>query len=57
MRVGETAKIRIKKIHGFGRPLRVDELKFPKGYEVEGSDNRKRLTGETIIYEVELIDF
>ena len=53
MRIGEVAKIRIKKKHGFGRPLRVDELRFPKGYD-EG-ENRGRLTGETIIYEVELI--
>ena len=32
MRKGEISKIRIKKIHGFGRPLRVDELNFPANY-------------------------
>jgi FKBP-type peptidyl-prolyl cis-trans isomerase 2 len=32
MRKGEKSKIRMKKIHGFGRPLRVDELRFPEGY-------------------------
>lgn len=57
MRKGEVAKIRIKKIHGFGRPLRVDELRFPKGYEQEGSELRNRLTKEQIIYEVRLVDF
>jgi FKBP-type peptidyl-prolyl cis-trans isomerase 2 len=57
MRKGERSKIRIKKKHGFGRPLRVDVLRFPEGWGEEGSDNRNRLTGETIIYEVEMIDF
>jgi len=57
MRKGEISKIRIKKKHGFGRPLRVDVLRFPVGYGEEDSDNRKRLTGETIIYEVEMVDF
>jgi len=57
MRKGEISKIRMKKIHGFGRPLKIDELKFPVDYSEEGSDGRKRLVGETIIYEVELIDF
>lgn len=55
MRKGEISKIRIKPKHGFGRPLRVEELNFPKGWE-EG-EKRKRLTGETIIYEVELVDY
>lgn len=53
MRVGEVAKIYIKKKHGFGRPLRVDELNFPKGYE-DGA-GRERLINEQIIYEVELV--
>lgn len=57
MRKGEIAKIRIKKKHGFGRPLRVDELKFPKGYDEEGSEGRNRLISESIVYEVELVDF
>ena len=56
MRKGEIAKIRIKKKHGFGRPLRVETLNFPDGYKEEG-DKRNRLLKETIIYEVELIDF
>ena len=55
MRKGEVSKIRKKKIHGFGRPLRVDELKFPTNY-TEG-EGRQRLISETIIYEVELVDF
>ena len=53
MRVGEVAKIRIKKKHGFGRALKVDELKFPQGWS-EGA-GRERLVNEQIIYEVELI--
>ena len=57
MRKGEKAKIRIKKKHGFGRPLRQDELKFPPNYDEEGSENKKRLTSEQIIYEVELVDY
>lgn len=57
MRKGEVAKIRIKKKHGFGRPLRQDELNFPKDYDEEGSENNKRLKSEQIIYEVELVDF
>lgn len=57
MRKGEGAKIRIKRKHGFGRALRVDELKFPKGYDQEGSEGRNRLITETIVYEVELVDY
>ena len=57
MRIGEIAKIRIKKIHGFGRPLRVEELNFPPGYEEEGSEKRARLQKDQIIYEVEVMDF
>ena len=57
MRRGEKSKIRIKKKHGFGRPLRQDELNFPKDYDQEGSENKKRLTSEQIIYEVELVDY
>jgi hypothetical protein len=56
MRKGEISKIRIKRKHGFGRPLRVEELNFPEGYTEEGP-KRTRLTTETIIYEVELVDF
>ena len=57
MRKGETAKIYIKKKHGFGRPLRQDELRFPKGYDEPGSEDKERLLKEQIIYEVELVDF
>ena len=57
MRKGEISKIRMKKIHGFGRPLRVEELNFPKGFSEEGSAGRERLISETIIYEVEMVDF
>jgi FKBP-type peptidyl-prolyl cis-trans isomerase len=52
MRKGEKSKIKIKKKYGFGRKENVDKLKFPKGYEEEGSDNRKRLMSKGIIYEV-----
>jgi len=56
MRKGEIAKIRVKRKHGFGRLLKVEELTFPKGYDVDGP-KRDRLINETIIYEVELVDF
>ena len=55
MRKGETAKIYIKKIHGFGRPLKVEILNFPKDYQ--DGPNRERIIKEQIIYEVELLDF
>jgi len=57
MRRGERAKIRIKKKHGFGRPLRQEVLKFPAGYEEDGSENKNRLLNEQIIYEVQLEDY
>lgn len=56
MRKGEISKIRIKSKHGFGRPLKRDELKFPVGYDSEGP-KQQRLLSETIIYEVELVDY
>jgi FKBP-type peptidyl-prolyl cis-trans isomerase len=55
MRKGEISKIRIKHKHGFGRPLRQDELIFPKGWDDGAKKNR--LLCETIIYEVTLHDF
>ena len=55
MRKGEIAKIRMKKKHGFGRALRVEELRFPQKYS-EG-EARERLLKETLIYEVELVDY
>ena len=32
MRLGEKAKIKIKRKYGFGRKENVDKLKFPPGY-------------------------
>ncbi len=52
MRKGETSKIKIKKKYGFGRKENVDKLKFPAGYEEEGSENRKRLMTKGLIYEI-----
>jgi hypothetical protein len=52
MRKGEISKIKIKKKYGFGRKENVDKLKFPAGYEVEGSENRKRLMTKGLIYEI-----
>ena len=40
MRVGEIAKIRIKRKHGFGRLLKVDELNFPTNY-TEGQKHER----------------
>jgi hypothetical protein len=40
MRVGEISKIRIKKKHGFGRALKVEELKFPADCENDDSPLR-----------------
>ena len=42
MRKGEVAKIRIGRKHGFGRPLKKELLKYPKGYD-EDSEKKKRL--------------
>lgn len=56
MRKGEKAKIRIKRKHGFGRLMKIEDLKFPEGY-VEDGPKRQRLLSETIIYEVELVDY
>ena len=55
MRLGEKAKIKIKRKYGFGRKENVDKLKFPPGYEEEG-ENRQRLITKGIIYEVKLLD-
>lgn len=56
MRKGEKAKIRIKRKHGFGRLMKIEELRFPEGYAEDGP-KKQRLLSETIIYEVELVDF
>jgi len=52
MRKGETAKIRIKKKYGFGRPGEVDKLRFPKGFSQEPQDaeRREKLVNKAIIY-------
>lgn len=55
MRVGEKAKLRIKKKYAFGRPGEVEKLTFPQGYE-EG-DRREKITTKAVIYEVELLQF
>lgn len=57
MRKNEKAKIKIKKKYGFGRKEQVDKLRFPQGYEEEGSDSRNRLISKGIIYEVQLLDW
>ena len=57
MRKNEKAKLKIKKKYGFGRKEQVDKLKFPPGYEEEGSEKRQRLLTKGIIYEVKLIDW
>ena len=57
MRKGELSKIIIKTKYGFGRKENVDKLKFPTGYEVEGSAERTRLLTKTIAYEVKLFDW
>ena len=56
MRKGEKAKIRIKKDYGYGAAYEVEKLRFPKDYAEEGSENRKRLETEQIIFEVELLE-
>lgn len=50
MRVGEKAKIRIKKKFAFGRPGEVEKLLWPAAYK-----NREKLRTKAVIYEVELV--
>ena len=57
MRKGEVSKIKIKRKYGFGRKENVDKLRFPQGYEEEGSENRTKLMTKGIIYEVQLHDW
>lgn len=57
MRKGEISKIKIKKKYGFGRKENVDKLKFPKGYEEEGTENRNKLMSKGLIYEIQLVDW
>ena len=49
MRVGERAKIRIKKKFAFGRPGEVDKLIWP------AQANLEKLKSKNVIYEVELV--
>jgi hypothetical protein len=49
MRLGERAKIKIKKTFAFGRPGEVEKLIFPK------KCNREKLTSKGVIYQVELV--
>jgi len=49
MRIGERAKIKIKKKFAFGRPGEVDKLIFPQ------KCNREKLTSKSVIYQVELV--
>ena len=53
MRLGEKAKIKIKKKFAFGRPGEVDKLAFPKDFG-EG-ERRHKLVTKGVIYEVELL--
>lgn len=49
MRVGERAKIRIKKKFAFGRPGEVEKLLWP------ANADREKLKSKAVIYEVELV--
>jgi len=55
MRLGEKAKIKIKKKFAFGRPGEVDKLDFP--HEFRQGDRREKLVSKNVIYEVELLQF
>ena len=55
MRKNEKAKIKIKKLYGFGRKENVDKLRFPPEYEEE--EKRLKLMSKGIIYEVKLLDW
>ena len=49
MRIGERAKIKIKKRFAFGRQGELDKLIFPK------KCNREKITSKGVIYQVELL--
>jgi FKBP-type peptidyl-prolyl cis-trans isomerase len=53
MRVGEKAKIKIKKKFAFGRPGEIDKLDFPPGFEA--GEKREKLVSKNVIYEIELV--
>jgi hypothetical protein len=44
MRIGERAKIKIKKKFAFGRPGEIDKLKFPPNCDIE------KLKSKAVIY-------
>lgn len=55
MRLGEKAKIKIKKKFAFGRPGEVDKLDFPPDFAI--GERREKLRSKNVIYEVELLQF
>ena len=55
MRLGEKAKIKIKKKFAYGRPGEVDKLDFPP--EFVSGERRQKLLTKNVIYEVELLQF
>ena len=55
MRLGEKAKIKIKKKFAFGRPGEVEKLDFP--FEFRSGERREKLLSKNVIYEVELLQF
>lgn len=55
MRVGEKAKLKIKRKYAFGRPGEVDKLRFPAQYSA--GERREKLVSKNVIYEVELLQF
>jgi hypothetical protein len=55
MRVGEKAKLKIKRKYAFGRPGEVDKLRFPAAYSA--GERREKLVSKNVIYEVELLQF
>ena len=50
MRIGERAKIKIKKKFAFGRPGEIDKLKFPPNCDIE------KLKSKAVIYQVTLLE-
>ena len=54
MRKNEVAKIRLEKDFGFGARDEEKKLRFPVGYEEEGSEKQAKLKTEDIVYEVKL---
>lgn len=57
MRKNEKAKITIQKKYAFARKEKREDLRLPKGYEDQESDNYKKLMTHGVIYEVKLLDW